>query len=344
MKKRRKSGKVTIADVADAVGVSAITVSRVLREPGKVSPAVVAQVQQAVEDLGYVPDPAARALASCRTDVIGVLIPSVTNNVFADVMRGIYSAVENTRFHVQLGNTRYSALEEEKLLRIFLSQNPAGLVVTGIDQTPAARELLEGASCPIVQIMEIGEAPIDMMVGFSHRDAAFAATQHLAQKGYRKLGFIGARMDPRTQRRYEGFREAASQAGVFDQSRVVTTTKTSSVALGCELVSELFSRAPDADAVFCNNDDLALGALFQCQRMLIDVPGKFGICGFNDLEMMAVAHPPLTSVLTYRHDMGARATDMLIKAIEGRREQRIVDLGFRLMPRQSSAKSRRGGG
>ena len=138
----------------------------------------------AAKELGYVPNLAARALASQRTEVIGVLIPSLTNNVFSDVLRGIYDAAEGSRYSIQLANTRYSILQEEKLLRLFQAQKPAGLIVTGIDQTAESRSVMEAMNCPIVQIMEIGPDPVDMMIGFSHYDAAFAAVSHLIAQGF----------------------------------------------------------------------------------------------------------------------------------------------------------------
>ena len=150
---RRSGGRPTIADVAKRAGVGAITVSRALREPERVSEDLRRQIARVVDELGYVPDPNARALASARADVIGVLVPSLTNNVFAEVVRGIYDGLDDSRLQIQLGNTHYSGLEEERLLRVFLSQRPSALVVSGIDQTPTARKLLEEAGCPVVQIM-----------------------------------------------------------------------------------------------------------------------------------------------------------------------------------------------
>ena len=329
--------KIKLTDVADAVGVSAITVSRVLRKPELVSEAVRLRVTEAVARLGYVPDPAARALASARTDVLGILIPSVTNNVFSSVLRGIYERVEGLAFNIQLGNTRYSVMEEERLLGVFSRQRPAGLIITGIDQSARSKALLGQVDCPIVQIMEIGDDPIDMMVGFSHRDAGRAATRHLVERGHRRIGFLGARMDPRSQRRLEGYGEALKEAGLYDERLVVTTPRASTVTLGCELLGELLSRTPDVDAVFCNNDDLAVGVLFECQRRRISVPDDFGICGFNDLEMTAVAFPPLTSVRTHRQEMGRKAIEMLIARIAGEPiDTPVVDLGYEVMARQST--------
>ncbi|MDZ5699523.1 LacI family DNA-binding transcriptional regulator [Chelativorans sp. M5D2P16] len=330
--------KVTLSDVAGRVGVSAITVSRALRTPDKVSVRLREEIASAIADLGYVPDPAARALASSRTDVIGVVIPSVTNNVFSDVLLGMYTAIEETPFYIQLGNTRYSALKEENLLRLFLRQKPAGLIVTGIDQSETSQQMLEAAPCPVVQIMEINENPIDLMIGFSHYEAARMATRHMAEQGYRKPAFVGARMDPRSQRRFRGFRDAAAEVGLFSEKRVITTATSSSVSLGAQLFGELIGQAPEADAVFCNNDDLALGVLFEAQRRRIAVPERLGICGFNDFEMMAAAEPPVTSVRTFRNEMGRRAVEMLVEAIDapGPRERQVIDLGYEIRKRRST--------
>lgn len=336
-RKRTKPGKVRLAEVARLAGVSPITASRFFRTPEAVSVAKRVRVESAAQELGYIPNLAARALASQRTEVIGVLIPSLTNNVFSDVLRGIYDAVDGTRYSIQLANTRYSILQEEKLLRLFLAQRPAGLIVTGIDQTAESRSMMDSVDCPIVQIMEIGPNPVDMMIGFSHYEAARAAISHLLAQGFRRIGFLGARMDPRVQRRFEGYEATMKDAALLDPQLVVTTTLSSSVTIGGALLTDLLSTAPDADAVFCANDDVALGVLFECQRRRIAVPNQMAIVGFNDLEFMAATVPTLTSVRTNRYEMGRDAATMLVERIEGRLSREpIVDLGFKVMERQSS--------
>ncbi|ESY75820.1 LacI family DNA-binding transcriptional regulator [Mesorhizobium sp. M0051] len=336
---RRGGGRPTISDVARKAGVGAITVSRALREPERVSEELRRQIQAAVDELGYVPDPNARALASARAEVFGVLVPSLTNNVFAEVVRGIYDSLSDSPFRIQLGNTHYSGLEEERLLQVFGSQRPAALIVAGIDQTPVSRKLLENAGCPVVQVMETGPDPVDMMVGFSHLDGGRTATEHLIEAGYCRIGFIGARMDPRSQRRLAGYRAAMEAAGLFDPRLVTTTPVPSSVSLGREMFRDALAKVPTLDAVFCNNDDIALGVLFECHRTSILVPKTIGIVGFNDLDMMQVAFPSITSIRTHRYEIGRRAVAMALAAIAGDRpEQRIVDLGFELKRRESTAR------
>ena len=336
-RKRTKSGKVRLAEVAELAGVSPITASRFFRKPEALSTIKRARVESAAKQLGYVPNLAARALASQRTEVIGVLIPSLTNNVFSDVLRGIDDVSEGSRYSIQISNTRYSVLEEEKLLRIFLAQKPAGLIITGIDQTVESYSMLEGANCPIVQIMEIGPNPVDMMIGLSQYEAGRAAIVHLLAQGFRRIGFLAARMDPRVQHRFEGYQAVMKEAGLLDPHLIATTHLSSSASLGSTLFADLLARAPDIDAVFCVNDDLALGVLFECRRRNISVPKQMAIIGFNDLEFMECAFPTLSSVRTNRYEMGRRAAAMVIGAIEGRRPKiPVVDLGFTVMERQSS--------
>lgn len=335
-----KTRKTTLSDVAALADVSPITVSRALRDPEKVSPDARARITLAIAQLGYVPNPAARALASGRTDVVGVIIPSVSNNVFADVMRGIYDGLQDSPLGVQLGTTRYAPSTEEQLVRVFLSQQPAGLIVAGHDQSPGARALLERADCPVVQIMEVGPQPIDLVVGLSHYQAARDGAQHLLDRGYRAPAFLGAQMDPRSQRRLAGFRDCLIAAGLGGDDPVVTTPEPSSVSLGCRLFADLIATRPQTDAVLCNNDDLALGVLFEAQRRNIRIPDRLGICGFNDHEMMSAAEPPLTSVATDRYEMGRAAIIQIRDRLAGRGQPRghAIDLGYRLVPRVSTAR------
>ncbi len=307
--------------------------------PSQVSAELRERIETAIKGLNYVPDPKARALASGRTNVIGVLIPSLSNIVFADVLRGVHDAVAGTDYQIQIGNMRYLPEEEDRLISLFVGQRPAGLIVTGIGQSEDARRLLVECRLPIVQIMEIAPDPVDMMVGFSHERAGEAAAEHLIAAGYSRIGFVGARMDPRVRRRQEGFRAALRRHKLYSPEREITTRETTSVSRGRALLQEFLARDPTIDAVFCANDDLALGALFECKAQGLDVPGRIGIMGFNDLEMMAAAEPSMTSVRTRRYEMGRRAVEMVMDRLHGRGpEHKTLDLGFELVARDSTAR------
>lgn len=337
MATRRASGRPTIADVARLAGVGAITVSRALRQPEQVSETLRQRIEEAIRQLNYVPNPQAQVLASGRSNVIAVILPSLTNNVYSDVIRGIYDRVEGSGYQVQIGNTRYSTEEEDRLVTLFAGQRAAAMLLTGIDQSPATRHVLGSSGFPVVQIMEHGPV-IDMGVGCSHLAAARAGVDHLIERGYRRIGFLGARMDTRMLRRAEGYRAAIADLP-DPRPREAMTTESSSVSNGRSLFRRLLAEAPDTDAVACANDDLALGALFECKARGIRVPEEMGIVGFNDLEMMAAAVPSITSVRLDRYAMGARAMGMLLDRLEDRPfGPRIVDLGFEVVCRESTAR------
>lgn len=344
MKKQKATANrsVTLVDVAAKAGVSAITVSRVINQPEKVSEPLRRQVQAAIDKLGYIPNQFASSLASAKSHVIGVVIPSLSNTVFNEVLRGIYEVAGGAGYKVLLVDTNYSPLEEEKLVRTLLSQAPQAMILSGGDQTRACRTMLEKARIPIVQIMELLEEPIDMNIGFSHTQAGYEIVNQLIESGFSQIGFIGARMDVRVQQRMKGYQTALENAGLSWQGLVMTTPEPSSIGLGGELFKSLMAESQGAvEAIFCCNDDLALGALFESQRMNIRVPTELAICGFNDIEAARYVNPTLTSVHTPRYEMGVKATEMLLQVLAGEDvAERKIDTGFEIKLRQSTLKEK----
>lgn len=341
--KTRKSAskRATLADVAQVANVSAITVSRVLNQPDKVSDELRRRVQEAIDLLGYIPNQSASSLASARSGVIGVSIPSLSNVVFNDVLRGIYDVAGAAGYKVLLVDTHYSPLEEEKMVRTLLSQSPEAMIITGGDQTRACERMLTKAGVPVVQIMELLDEPIDMNVGFSHYDAGYDVALKLLASGCEKLGFIGARMDARVQQRMAGFMQALKEKDKLYKEFMVTTPEPSSIALGGELFRSLLSLSSGSvDGIFCCNDDLALGALFESQRMNIKVPETLSLCGFNDFETSSFVNPSLSSVHVPRYDMGVRAAEMIVDVLKGQRaDADRVNIGYQVKMRQSSRSS-----
>lgn len=329
--------RVTLADVAKAVGVSTMTASRAITRPELVSEELRGQIEKAIRELGYVPNRAARALASARSHVIAVLIPSLSNAVFTDVLAGVQDAVDAEGYQVLIGNTRYSFAEEEKLINIHLQSNPDGVLLTGLTQSEKVRQMLAAAGIPTVSMMDVSDDPARYSVGLSQFDAGYTITRHLIVKGYRRIGFIAAQLDERTLKRADGYRHALQEAGMYDARREVLVSDPSTIALGAELVGRLMARSPDCDAVFCCNDDLAYGAIFQCQRRGIPIPQKLAICGFNDLPASAWMNPSVTTIATPRYRIGFEAATLLKQLINGEQpEPRRVDLGFTLMAREST--------
>lgn len=339
----RAHGGITLHQVAEQLGVSAITVSRALHHPEQVSVALRTRILAAVEQLGYVPNRSARLLASARSKTVAVLVPSLSNAVFVETLAGIHEVLHPLGYQVLIGNTRYDADEEARLLRAYLEHAPDGILLTGLGQAPALRGYLEQRGLPVVYMMDLTEVAGDdprMCVGLSQTDAGQTLTHHLLAQGRRRIAYLAAQLDERVMKRAQGYRQALQAAGCYDARLELLNPQPSSIGLGAAMLETLLRDHPDCDAVFCCNDDLALGALFHCQRVGLPVPQRLALAGFNDLEASAWACPPLTSVATPRHRIGREAARMLVEALHGRTPaERRRDLGFELKVRASTASS-----
>src|SRR5205823_1438989 len=200
---------------------------------------------------------------------------------------------------------------------VYLQSNPDGVLLTGLTQSERVQEMLELSRVPVVSMMDLSDDPRRMCVGLSQQHAAHTLTRYLLDKGYRRIGFIGAQLDERTLKRAEGYRQALREAGLYDPRRELMTPEPSTIALGCELIGRMLADCPDCDAVFCCNDDLAHGAIFQCQRRGIAVPGKLAVCGFNDLSASTWMSPSVTTIGTPRYRIGFEAAALLRSTIKG---------------------------
>jgi LacI family gluconate utilization system Gnt-I transcriptional repressor len=333
----RATGRATLSDVAAAAGVSPITASRAISQPEQVSPELRARVDQAVASLGYVTNHAARALASAKSKMIAVLVPSLSNAVFTDVLAGIQDALGADGYQILIGNTRYADAEEEKLLRIYMQSQPDGILLSGLTHSQRVREMLASSRVPVVSMMDLADDPHTLSVGFSQQQAGYTMTRYLLDKGYQRIGFMGAQLDERTLKRFEGYRRALQEAGRYDQRLEIMVNEPSTIALGAELVGRMLAAAPDCDAIFCCNDDLAHGAIFQCQRRGIAVPRQLAICGFNDLPESAWMNPSVTTIATPRYRIGHESGRLLLAVIKGEVPATTrIDLGFTLMARESA--------
>lgn len=334
---RRASGRVTLQDVARAAGVSPITVSRALRAEPSVAPDLAARALEAAKRLGYVPDPAARALASSKSSHVAVLIPLLSNQLFVDLLDGVQQTLLPGGHQTLIGVTHYDPAEEEQLLRGHLLHRPAGLLVTGCDRSEAVRDLIANSGIPCVHLMEIATQDEVHSVGFSQVDAGHAMTQHLLDTGRRRIAFAAAQLDPRTLQRAEGYRRCLRQAGLHDPKLEWLNPAPSSMALGGQMLEQISAMRPAVDAIFFNNDDLAQGGLLAALRLGIKVPKRIAVAGFNDLPGSAQFLPPLTTVRTPRREIGIQAATMLLQLMRGEPvPSHAIDLGYELVVRSST--------
>jgi len=333
----RATGRVTLSDVAQLAGVSPITVSRALRGERAVDPDLIARVKDAAHKLGYVPDPAARALASRHGSHVAVLIPMLSNALFVDLLEAVQRTLRPAGYQTLIGITHYDHSEEEQLLREQLQHRPAGLLVTGLDRSDATRALITGSGVPCVHVMELRDVPGVYSVGLSQAKAAAALTQHLLERGHKRIAFAAAQLDPRTLQRRDGWRTAMAAHGLHDPRLEWLNPAPSSLAVGGLMFEQIMGQNPPVDAIFFCNDDLAQGALLAALRLGVAVPGQVAIAGFNDLTGSDQMLPPLTTVRTPRADVGTEAAAMLLALMQGKTPaQACVDVGFEVVVRGST--------
>ncbi|WP_428944820.1 gluconate operon transcriptional repressor GntR [Pantoea sp. FN060301] len=323
MKKKRP----VLQDVADRVGITKMTVSRYLRNPDRVSVALQSRIAEALDELGYIPNRAPDILSNATSRAIGVLLPSLTNQVFADVLRGIEAVTDAAGYQTMLGHFGYSAEKEEFQMRSLLGWNIDGLILTERHHTPASLRMIETAGIPVLEMMDCVSPCLDMAVGFDNVAAARQMTQAILNKGHRHTVYLGARLDERTLLKQQGYEQAMREAGLTPRS--VMMEEASSFSMGGMLLIEAKKRYPDTDSLFCTNDDLAVGAMFECQRQGLRVPQDMAIAGFHGHDITQVVTPVLATVMTPREQMGRESAALLLARIRGEQtgvEQ--IDVGF----------------
>ncbi len=332
----RSTGRPTLNEVARLAAVSPITASRALRGVTTVAPELVEKVRAAAQSLGYVANPAARALASSCSQTVVVLVPSLSNQLFIETLEAIQDVLRPRGLDVVIGNYHYSPEEEEKLMRNHLVNRPRGILLTGFDRTPASHQMLEASGIPCVHMMELDPRQGAYSVGFSQEQAGAKAALHLLGRGRTRLAYMAAQLDTRVLQRGAGFRQVLEDAGLFDAELQVTTPLPSSIGLGGELFARLLDEHPDVDGIFFCNDDLAQGASLEALRLGVAIPQRVSLVGFNDLPGSAHMVPRLTSIRTPRQEVGQRAAQVLLGLLDGLAQQARVDLGFELVVRESS--------
>ncbi|MFT3688001.1 LacI family DNA-binding transcriptional regulator [Paenirhodobacter sp.] len=302
----------TLRDVSEASGVSEMTVSRVLRNRGDVSDSTREKVLEAARRLGYVPNKIAGALASQRVNLVGVVIPSLSNLVFPEVLTGISEELDDTGLQPVIGVTGYSSAKEETVLYEMLSWRPSGMIVAGIEHSEASRAILRNAGVPVVEIMDVDGEGVDSVVGISHLRAGRTMAAAIIAAGYRRIGFLGTKMpdDHRARKRLEGFTAGLAEAGLtladteFYQGG-------SALLKGREMTQAILSRTPDIDFLYYSNDMIGAGGLLWCLENGYDVPGRLGLAGFNGVDLLDGLPRRLATMDSCRREIGRKAAAII---------------------------------
>ncbi|MCI0755021.1 LacI family DNA-binding transcriptional regulator [Teichococcus vastitatis] len=325
-------------DVAQRAGVSPMTVSRALRDPSKVSPAVLRLVEEAVRAVGYVPNRLAGGLSSMRTNVVGMVVPSLDNSLYSPTIQGVSAVLHAAGYQLMIGECGHSPQGEEALVAAFLAQRVAGLMLHGVHHTEAAAAMLRRAGIPVVETGSLSAKPLDMVVSYSNEAAAQAMTLHLHRLGYRRIACVTlpSAGNERSRDRQRGYRAALASVGL-EADPALLMEMPPGLASGAEAVVRLLQSPAPPDAVFFAGDVLAAGALFECQRRGWAVPTRVALAAFDDIDILRHVVPPVSTLRLPRAEIGRRGAEVLLDRIEGRAAGTVaVDLGFEIVQRGST--------
>ncbi len=336
-KKRRGTGRVTLADVAKKAAVGTMTASRALRTPDQVSEKLRQQIEAAVLELGYIPNKAAGALASATSDMIVLILPSVAESANAELLKALNQELIPAGYQLILGYSNYSPQEEEKLIRSFLQYSPAAILLYGAEHTQQTLTYLALAQVPVGEMVEIAESALDINVGVNHFDSAYQLTKYLYMKGYREICFLGTRTDHGVlAQRLSGWQKAMSDHNMTSDC-VMNCSSEPSFAAGVTALSGLLTRRANLDAVICSHSELAAGLIFECHRRGIAIPQDLAVAGFDDLDISHSIYPGLTCVDIPYQKIGKLSGQLLLKRLQGENTESLVtELAFKINARAST--------
>ncbi|SSY92866.1 Gluconate utilization system GNT-I transcriptional repressor [Aggregatibacter aphrophilus] len=243
-----KNKRPTLQDIADYLGITKMTISRYLRNPDSVASGTQARIAEAIERFGYIPNRAPDILSNAKSRAIGVLVPSLTNQVFANVIRGIEQITDKAGYQTMLAHYGYSEKKEERRIESLLSYNVDGIILSESQHSEKTKKMLKVANIPVIEIMDTTEVGIQQVVGFDNIAAAQAMVETMINRGYRNVVYFAARQDKRTRLRQQGYEYAMAKHQLTPH--VIATKEHSSFTLGGDLLHQALETFPQIDGIF----------------------------------------------------------------------------------------------
>lgn len=331
------SRKVTIVEVAARAGVSVGTVSRVINGAANCAPALRERVQEAVRDLEYVPNHAARSLKRRRSDQLELVIPDIANPVYVGMAKAVQGVARERGYRLSLISTDGNPREETLAVKNLERQHVDGLVICSIRVTPSFVAQVTAARH---KVCVIGKIPPEAQVDSVHVDSVAGSAlvvKHLADAGRRSIALVnGEAQTVPAEARLQGYQQGLADNGlVFNAALSVHTDFT--MLGGYQAVAPLLAAHPEIDAIFCTNDLIALGVLRRLRELGRRVPGDVAVVGIDNIDLGKVSSPTLTSVSLLAGERGRLATELLIERLANPElEPRRIVISPRLITRESS--------
>jgi LacI family transcriptional regulator len=330
-------GRVRLQDVARSAGVSPATASRAISQPGLLSAETLARVRRAAEELGYLPDAAARALASGRSMTIGAVMPTLDNAIFSKALQAMQATLAAAGYQLLVASHDYNPAAEAGAVRTLLARGVDGLILVGADRAPEAEALLSSSGKPLVLTWRAPEGSPSVVV--DNERAGELAVRHLLDLGHRRIGAItgAVRFNDRQRARLDGVRTALRAAGL-DLPPSLACEQATTLAGGRMGCAELLELAERPTAIVCGIDLIAIGSMVEAQARGLGVPGDLSIVGIDDLDMSAHVSPSLTTVHIPTARIGAEAAAKLVAILRGEPHRTVDQLPVDLVVRRSTGR------
>lgn len=338
---------VSIEDIAQAAGVSHATVSRALRDSGRISPAVRATVQRLAQEMGYTPNAVAQSLKGQRTHTVGLVVTSIADPFYGRLTRGVDEGARQADMDVFLGISHNNADEEMAVIESFQRRRVEGIITASSRLADEQLERLARCGTPVVLVNRQSEGAQRRFpsVQVDNFGGALLAVRHLAALGHEKIAYLGATNRPVANRERErGYRHAMREArlplrdGWVKSGAVDRRSYSDDVEDGRRLMAEALREG--VTAAFCFNDMHAVGALMACHESGIATPGDVSIIGFDDVDTARYVSPPLTTIHQPKLRLGQMAVDLLLRLMA---DQAVADecVGVELVARASTGPVKR---
>ncbi|MCD5324332.1 MULTISPECIES: LacI family DNA-binding transcriptional regulator [Pontibacillus] len=316
----------TIQDVARLANVSIATVSRVLNDQPGYSEKTKQKVLKIIEELGYQPNAVARGLVNQKTGTIGVLFPSVSGLLSAEILHGIETKAHEHRYSVIVCNTAENREKTIKYLQVLREKRVDGLIFVSEAVTEEYYEIFCRMDIPVVLVStQSYQYPLPF-VKVDDRNGAYAATKHLIDKGHAAIGMIaGSEDDPIAGwPRIEGYRHAMREAGLSLEETLVQSRESFHYHEGRRGFQVLMKDHPELTAIFAASDELALGAISAAYEASITIPEDVSIIGYDNLILAEMSVPPLTTIAQPFKRMGSKAVRMMLDLINGKEAESTI--------------------
>ncbi len=336
---KRRSGPVTIRDVAARAGVSLGTVSNVLNHPHLVAEEKRRRVLEAIEELGFVRSSAARQLRGRRSHSIGVVVLDVANPFFTEVLRGIEDVLAANGYTILICSSDESPEREDYQLRVFEEKRVDGVIITPSSGSGARLGRLRQRGIPFVLLDSPALELESCWVAVDDVRGGYLAISCLIERGHRRIALLNGPEEIRQcADRLAGARSAMEEAGLDPDQLVVLSLGLQTAQEGDKVAERLLDIEPRPTAVFCVNDLVALGVLRRLRQAGVEVPGDMAVVGYDDIDVASIVKPELTSIRQPKYELGKVAAELLLEEVEAgpRHEHRHVLFEPELIVREST--------